>query len=347
MGILDNLNDDGKRVLRNTIIDNELATLTKNGIVKINNQVYEELFNDILNKSDYSNGRYTSCETYGNKSICFDLLVEDVIEHKKIAIQIKSINYNNSYIKIYEMSKSTDPLSKVHTAKDVLKTILDIYKSRYDKEKQRYQFDELQSLMLLKAKNTIVFYQNILDLSTISTNEKDYEIVSYIPNKKIVFKDINTKVIFDFGFNNHTLRVKYKKNGDFSFYITSNGLETISEKVKRVMDKVEADKTLNSTLEMPFEVKFDLLKRDKKGLAKLIYDNGHMNLYPTEEIKRVNKTNLMYVNDKNKVYLLANSIINSTSKMYKELLDVGAISKKGRVLKNLRLESERNLRIFK
>ena len=235
MGILDNLNDDGKKVLRNTIIDNELATLTKNGIVKINNQVYEELFNDILNKSDYSNGRYTSCETYGNKSICFDLLVEDVIEHKKIAIQIKSINYNNSYIKIYEMSKSTNPLSKVHTAKDVLKTILDIYKDRYDKEKQCYQFDELQSLMLLKSKNTIVFYQNILDLSTISTNEKDYEIVSYIPNKKIVFKDINTKVIFDFGFNNPTLRVKYKKNGDFYFYITSNGLETISEKVKRVI----------------------------------------------------------------------------------------------------------------
>lgn len=29
MGILDNLNDDGKRVLRNTIIDKELATLTK------------------------------------------------------------------------------------------------------------------------------------------------------------------------------------------------------------------------------------------------------------------------------------------------------------------------------
>lgn len=72
-----------------------------------------------------------------------------------------------------------------------------------------------------------------------------------------------------------------------------------------------------------------------------------MNLYPSEDIKRVNKTNLMYVNDKNKVYLLANSIINSTSKMYKELLDVGAISKKGRVLKNLRLESERDLKFFK
>lgn len=347
MGILDNLNDKGKDVLTKSIMHKELATLTKNGIVKIHSQDYELLFNEILNKSDYSNGRYTSCETYGNKSICFDLLVEDVIEHKKIAIQIKSINYNNSYIKIYEMSKSTDPLSKVHTAKDVLKTILDIYKDRYDKEKQRYQFDELQTIMLLKAKDTIVFYQNVLELSTISTKVEDYEIISYIPNKKIVFKDINTNVIFDFGFNNHTLRVKYKKNGDFSFYITSNGLETISEKVKRVMDKVELDKTLDSTLEMPFEVKFDLLKRDKEGLAKLIYDNGHMNLYPVEDIKRVNKTNLMYVNDKNKVYLLANSIINSTSKMYKELLDVGAISKKGRVLKNLRLESERDLKIFK
>lgn len=347
MGILDNLNDKGKDVLTKSIMHKELATLTKNGIVKIHSQDYELLFNEILNKSDYSNGRYTSCETYGNKSICFDLLVEDVIEHKKIAIQIKSINYNNSYIKIYEMSKSTDPLSKVHTAKDVLKTILDIYKDRYDKEKQRYQFDELQTIMLLKAKDTIVFYQNVLELSTISTKVEDYEIVSYIPNKKIVFKDINTNVIFDFGFNNHTLRIKYKKTGDFSFYFTNNKLETTKEKIKRITTEVETNKTLSSTLEMPFEVKFDLLKRDKKGLAKLIYDNGHMNLYPAEEIKRVNKTNLMYVNDKNKVYLLANSIINSTSKMYKELLDVGAISKKGRVLKNLRLESERDLKIFK
>lgn len=333
--------NDMIRITLNSLIDERVACLTNNRKISINYRQYEEIIKKVL--QDCSNGRYIDCEYTGNKSICFDTIFFDTQTNKKIALQVKSNNIDGNFTKIYEMSKITDILNSCNEAEEVLNELIQFYNDRYSKEKQDYGFEELQSLFIIKGEYSIFLYENHFNLDEFDTDLSKYEILRYKKGSYLHFQYGDN--IYKFTFSNHTLCIKFVCDHNYIGCIASDKLKTYVEKANEVVDYVVAN-NINSTVDIPFSTKFHIHRNNLGELAKIMTSQSGMLSYNTSEIKRIPKSDMMYVDNKSGIFLLKDSIIQKTSKIYAELLNIKAISPKGRVLIDLQVENQTDLKKY-
>lgn len=338
MGIYTSLAQETKDAMLKSLVNKAVAYITNKGNITIPPEKYECVINETLNNCTY--GRFDS-ENLGRKAKCLDLLVYDNELNKKIALQIKSANDYNDWIKVYQMDVITKLLFDDMTGEEVLDYVIDTHNQRYLKEKAEYQFQYIESLTLIKGRNTIFIYENDLGLETF--DRKKAFLISYNPKGYIIFK--YNDITYRFTFTNHTLYEYYVKTLNYVDSVTSYELLTCNEIAKQVTHQYFLNGEV-ADRNAPFQDKFNAIKNHFSSLAILISTQDSV-VYKNTEIQFCeNFCGLNYVEKEDFILVLKNSLIKKTSKLYEELLKLGAVSRRGILNKDIKLLTFRDIKKY-
>lgn len=351
-----------KEIYLQSLVSPRISYLNdKNGNVILNRSAfYEKLFVNILNLHF---GNLFEAKHYGNKNICFDVLINDKNTSETIALQIKSTNLGHKYIKIYEQCCAVSVVDGLTNPKEIVKALVEISNKRLEREKDIYKFNRLETLFLVKGPEVILTYDNpilvdVFELSEITDERVVTEINSQ--SKEVTkiatfnYRDKNYK----FTLSNHTLSIEFLATKEMDMHISASHLKTETAVINEVID--ETIKNLDTSLfngPLPSTVDFEVTRNSYLigqisfgEYTKVMVDSAENLIYDEDDVVCLPKTNVNIVeqreNDKSYIFMLKDSMIEKSSTLYKELLGIGAVDKKGTIIKNVRFKDKKELRSF-